>query len=59
MQRPTRSAWQVQRQWAAVPVAPARRAPLYPAARPLPRWRLCLAVAMLAAPVVLPLLAAL
>ena len=48
--RPTRSAY---------PAASARRPYPTPAAPTLPRWRLCLAVALAALPAVVPLLAAL
>ena len=51
--RPTRSAYAVQLQWQA-------GHPAASACRPtLPRWRLCLAVALAALPAVVPLLAAL
>lgn len=58
--RPTRSALVAQQQWqAGHPAASARRPYPTPAAPALPRWRLCLAVALAALPAVVPLLAAL
>lgn len=57
--RPTRSAYAVQLQWQAGNPAASARRPYPQPRRTLPRWRLCLAVALAALPAVVPLLAAL